>query len=63
MDGSQDRTAGRGGVDAEPMNDTIRALLNRRSIRKYTDQPVSEATISGILKAACRAPTSSNIQA
>lgn len=43
-------------------SETIRVLENRVSIRKYTPEPVSEATIEAILRAAFRAPTSSNIQ-
>ena len=44
-------------------SDTIRTLLGRRSIRKYTDQPVADETVEAVLGAAFRAPTSSNIQA
>ena len=43
-------------------SDTIRTLLARRSIRKYTDQPVADETVEAVLGAALRAPTSSNIQ-
>ncbi len=50
----------RGGVPTD--SDTIRTLLNRRSIRKYTDRPVADETIEALLRAALRAPTSSNIQ-
>ena len=45
-----------------PTSDTIRVLQNRVSIRKYSDEPVSDAHIEAILRAAFRAPTSSNIQ-
>jgi nitroreductase len=45
-----------------PSNDVIETLLNRVSVRKYTDQPVSEEMLDTILKTAFRAPTSSNIQ-
>lgn len=45
-----------------PSNDVIETLLNRVSVRKYTDEPVSEAMVETILKTAFRAPTSSNIQ-
>ncbi|WP_420402773.1 nitroreductase family protein [Nisaea sp.] len=45
-----------------PSNDVIDTLLNRVSVRKYTDAPVSEAMVETILKTAFRAPTSSNIQ-
>ncbi|MBW4437565.1 MAG: oxygen-insensitive NADPH nitroreductase [Pleurocapsa minor GSE-CHR-MK-17-07R] len=40
----------------------IDALLSHVSIRKYTDQPIDEATLQQILDAARRAPTSSNTQ-
>lgn len=43
-------------------SETIRLLQNRVSIRKYSDRPVSEEMIEAILRAAYRAPTSSNIQ-
>ncbi|MGE4221084.1 MAG: NADPH-dependent oxidoreductase [Alphaproteobacteria bacterium] len=43
-------------------SETIEVLLNRRSIRKFTDRPVPDAQVEAILRAAFRAPTSSNIQ-
>ena len=43
-------------------SDTIRTLHHRVSVRKYTPEPVTEATVEAILQAAFRAPTSSNIQ-
>jgi len=43
-------------------SETIRALLNRVSLRKYTDQPVTDEAVEAVLSAAFRAPTSSNIQ-
>lgn len=49
-------------TDAPTDSETIRALLNRRSIRKYTDEPLAEKTVEAILRAAFRSPTSSNIQ-
>lgn len=45
-----------------PTSDTIRALQNRVSVRKYTDEPVTDEQVEAILRAAFRAPTSSNIQ-
>lgn len=48
---------------ALPTSETIETLLNRVSVRKYTDKPVDEATVEAVLRAAFRAPTSSNIQA
>jgi len=44
-------------------SETIEVLHNRVSIRKYSDEPVTEAQVEAILRAAFRAPTSSNIQA
>ena len=43
-------------------SETIRLLRDRRSIRKFTNDPVPEATVEAVLEAAFRAPTSSNIQ-
>src|SRR6056297_3755050 len=45
-----------------PTSETIEALLNRVSVRSYSDEPVKPETVEGILEAAFRAPTSSNIQ-
>ncbi len=38
------------------------AIFSRRSIRRYTDQPVSSALIDQLLEAATRAPSSHNSQ-
>ncbi len=46
-----------------PTSETIETLLNRVSVRRYTDDPVDDATVDAVLRAAFRAPTSSNIQA
>ncbi len=43
-------------------SDTIETLMNRVSVREYTDEPVTDAQVEAVLKAAFRAPTSSNIQ-
>lgn len=43
-------------------SDTIELLRNRASVRRYRSDPVPEAMVEAILKAAFRAPTSSNIQ-
>ena len=40
--------------------DAIQAILSRRSIRKYTSEPVSEETVNELLKAAMSAPTAAN---
>lgn len=44
-------------------SETIETLENRVSVRKYSDAPVSDAHVEAVLRAAFRAPTSSNIQA
>jgi nitroreductase len=40
----------------------MEAILTRRSIRKYTDQPVSDALITDLLRAAMAAPSAGNQQ-
>ena len=45
------------------MNSTIKDLITRRSIRKYTDQPVGDNELKQILEAGTYAPTGRNIQA
>lgn len=42
--------------------DAIEAILTRRSIRDYTDEPVREADIEAILRAAMAAPSAGNQQ-
>ncbi len=39
------------------MNEVMRAILERRSIRKYTDQPVRREDIELVLQAGIHAPT------
>lgn len=58
MDGHRD-AAHTAGIESE----TIRLLRDRVSVRKYKNEPVSDATVNAILEASFRAPTSSNIQA
>ena len=43
--------------------EVIEALLDRRSIRKYKDQKISNENINKILKVAMYAPTAMNLQA
>jgi nitroreductase len=38
------------------------AILSRRSIRKYTDQPVADELVTGLLRAAMAAPSAGNQQ-
>ena len=40
----------------------MRSILERRSIRKYTDEPISEADLKDLMKAAMAAPTAGNQQ-
>lgn len=40
----------------------MKAILERRSIRKYTDEPVSEYDVKDLLKAAMAAPSAQNEQ-
>ena len=40
--------------------ETIKTIFSRRSIRKYTGEPVSEADIKTLLEAAMAAPSASN---
>lgn len=40
--------------------DAMKAMLTRRSIRKYTSQPVSEDTVKELLTAAMAAPTAAD---
>ncbi len=42
--------------------DTLEALFTRRSIRKYTDEPVSEEMLHTLLKAGMYAPSANNRQ-
>ena len=42
--------------------DLFEAIYGRRSIRRYTDQPVSEGIIEELLKAATAAPSANNGQ-
>lgn len=44
------------------MNTTIDLLLEHRSYRDYTDEPVSDTTLNAIIEATHRAPTSVNGQ-
>jgi FMN reductase (NADPH)/FMN reductase [NAD(P)H] len=43
------------------MNPTIDLLMNRKSIRVYSDQPVTDSDKQTILQAAMRAPTAGNM--
>jgi len=40
----------------------MKAILERRSIRKYTDEPISDQDIKELLQAAMAAPSAGNQQ-
>ena len=42
--------------------DALQAILKRRSIRRYTDKPVSPETVKSLLEAAMAAPSANNKQ-
>lgn len=44
------------------MNETLKTMWKRRSVRRYTSDPVPEEDLNWILEAARRAPTGSNRQ-
>lgn len=44
------------------MNETVRALLERKSVRAFTEEPISAQAEELILRAACEAPTAGNQQ-
>jgi FMN reductase [NAD(P)H] len=44
------------------VNTTLQTQHRHRSIRSYTDQPVSDEMLDAIIEAAHRAPTSMNAQ-
>lgn len=63
---AQSKLAARYGVPQgsplEPWNETIDQLLDHRSVRGFTDQPLPEGTIQTLIAAAQSASTSSNLQ-
>ena len=48
--------------DVSPANEVIDSLLSHRSVRAYSDKPVSDAAIEQIIAAAQSASSSSNLQ-
>ncbi len=42
--------------------DTMEAILTRRSVRSYTDKPVSDTVVKALLEAAMSAPSAGNQQ-
>jgi len=45
------------------MNEVIELLMNHRSIRKFTSDPIADSVVETIIRAAQMASTSSNVQA
>ena len=58
MGGAGSPALGRGGVPI----DLLEGISTTRAIRRYTDEPVTDAQLATILHAATRAPTGSNRQ-
>ncbi len=58
--GADRRSAGR--RDVRSMNETLRSIYARHSVRLFTDQEVAEADVRAILDAANRAPSAHNQQ-
>ena len=56
--GSRETATASTGVD----NETIKTILQRKSVRSFTDQPIPAEYMEAMLKAAMAAPTGSNIQ-
>jgi len=50
------------GIPGTSEMDTLTAIFTRRSVRKYSDQPVSDATVKLLLQAAMSAPSAKNAQ-
>lgn len=50
------------GAAPDELPETVRELLSRRCIRRYTDEPVSEDLLNMLLACAQSAPTKSNLQ-
>jgi nitroreductase len=50
------------GISGTADMDTLTAIFTRRSVRKYSDKPVSDATVKLLLQAAMSAPPAKNAQ-
>lgn len=46
----------------EPENDVLRAIFERRSVRDYKDEPVSDDLIRKLIRAGVQAPSAANKQ-
>tara|TARA_R110000787_G_scaffold286423_1_gene404804 strand:- start:2547 stop:3395 length:849 start_codon:yes stop_codon:yes gene_type:complete len=60
--GLQDGELQLGCARIDEINTTITDLLGRRSIRRYTDEPISDDMLDTLLACAQSAPTKSNLQ-
>lgn len=45
------------------MNETLRTIFERRSVRAFSDKAINDDDLSAVLKAACYAPSALNSQA
>jgi nitroreductase len=45
----------------DTMNETMKVIYNRRSVRVYQDRPIDRDTVDEIIQAAMRAPTAGNM--
>ncbi|MDP2854519.1 MAG: nitroreductase family protein [Smithellaceae bacterium] len=59
---SSKATIVKAGIPATSDMDVLTAIFTRRSVRKYSDKPVSDATIKLLLQAAMSAPSAKNTQ-
>ena len=50
------------GIPAKANVDTLTTIFTRRSVRKYSDKPVSDETVKLLLQAAMSAPSAKNAQ-
>jgi nitroreductase len=55
--------AGAGRISVTAVNDVITLLQAHRSIRRFTDEPVDDATVAELVRCGTAAATSSNVQA
>ena len=44
------------------MSDVIQAILSRRSVRRFTGEPISEGQLTSLLRAGMAAPSAHNSQ-
>ena len=51
-----------GCAEAPAPKGTIETIMNRKSVRAYTDEPVTDAQVETLLRAAMAAPSGMNVQ-